>query len=65
MIMFSILLTLVVMVGASIAVPVLVSKSQTHGSQLEEYIVSNNPTDTADVERLTREYNRKTKAGYL
>jgi hypothetical protein len=63
--MFSILLTLGAAVGAGIIVPMVTSKSQTYGSQLEKYIVSNNPTDTADVERLTREYNQKSKGSYL
>lgn len=38
---------------------------ETYGSKLEEYIVSQNPRDIADVERLTNEYDRKTKEGYL
>lgn len=38
---------------------------ETYGSRLEEYIVSQNPKDIADVERLTVEYDRKTKEGYL
>ena len=30
-----------------------------YGSDLEEYIISRNPTNTGDVERLTLEYNSK------
>jgi hypothetical protein len=41
------------------------SKPQTYGSALEYYIVSNNPQDAADVDRLTREFeNKKSEAHY-
>jgi hypothetical protein len=46
------------------SIPHIFSK-ETYGSRLEEYIVGNNPRDIADVERLTREYDNKTKEGYL
>ena len=29
-----------------------------YGSSLENYIVSNRPTDIVDIERLTREFDR-------
>ena len=32
---------------------------KSYGSELEEYIVARNPTNTGDVERLTLEYNSK------
>ena len=32
-------------------------KPQTYGSALEAYIVSNNPQDACDVDRLTRQYD--------
>jgi len=32
---------------------------KSYGSDLEEYIVARNPTNTGDVERLTLEYNSK------
>jgi hypothetical protein len=35
------------------------SKPQTYGSALEHYIVSNEPKDAADVDRLTREFEMK------
>jgi hypothetical protein len=35
------------------------SKPQTYGSALEYYIVSNDPKDAADVDRLTREFEAK------
>lgn len=38
---------------------------ETYGSRLEQYIVSQNPRDIADVERLAAEYDRKTKESYL
>ena len=40
------------------------SKPQTYGSSLEYYIVSNNPQDAADVDRLTREFENKRSEGH-
>jgi hypothetical protein len=37
------------------------SKPQTYGSALEYYIVSNNPQNEGDVDRLTREYQSKSQ----
>lgn len=34
----------------------LYSKPQTYGSALEYYIVSNNPQNSGDVDRLAREF---------
>ena len=39
--------------------------SESYGTQLENYIISHNPQDTGDVERLAQEYNRKLKEGFL
>ena len=39
--------------------------NDTYGSRLEEYIVSNNPQSTYDVERLATEYNKKNSEGFL
>lgn len=41
------------------------SKPQTYGSALEYYIVSNNPQNEGDVDRLTREYHSKTQDQYV
>ena len=41
------------------------SKPQTYGSGLEYYIVSNNPQNAGDVDRLTREYHSKSNEGYI
>jgi len=35
------------------------SKPQTYGSALEAYIVSNQPQNAGDIDRLTREYESK------
>ena len=35
------------------------SKPQTYGSALEYYIVSNNPQNEGDVDRLTREFEKR------
>jgi hypothetical protein len=66
--MVSVLFTVGALAVVGIVGPLfaLISEKQpTYGSQLEEYIVSQNPRDIADVERLTVEYDRKTKEGYL
>ena len=34
-------------------------KPQTYGSALEEYIVRNDPQDSCDVDRLTRQFDLK------
>jgi hypothetical protein len=39
--------------------------AESYGTQLEKYIVSCNPQDIGDVERLALEYNRKLKEGFL
>jgi hypothetical protein len=39
------------------------SKPQTYGSALEQYIVSHNPQNSADVDRLMRDYEHR--QGYL
>jgi len=59
--MFVILLMLVLAVAG-----VWVARSQrTLGSSLEQYIVDNNPQNNGDVERLTVEYNMKSKRGEI
>lgn len=35
-----------------------VSDSTSYGSELESYIMSHNPQDASDVERLTHQYNQ-------
>ncbi len=57
---------ILLIVGIIIPLFTLMSEKQTtYGSKLEEYIVSQNPQDIADVERLNLEYDRRTKEGYL
>ena len=34
-------------------------KSATYGTELEEYITSKNPQNTADVEMLMRQFNQR------
>ena len=66
--MLSVLLTVGALAVVGIVGPLLAMASQkqpSYGSKLEEYIVSKNPQDIADVERLATEYDRKTKQGYL
>lgn len=59
--MFIILL----MVALAVA-GVWVARSQrTLGSSLEQYITDHNPQNTGDVERLTVEYNIKSKEGRI
>ena len=65
--MISVLLTIVAiaMVGLIGPLVALASESNTYGSRLEEYIVSKNPQDTADIDRLTREYELASSKRYL
>ena len=41
------------------------SKPQTYGSGLEYYIISNNPQNEGDVDRLVREYQQNNQSGYV
>ena len=66
--MVSVLLTfgalaVVGIVGPFIAL--LATESNTYGSRLEEYIISKNPQDTADIERLTKDYQLSSSKRYL
>ncbi len=66
--MVSILMTIGALAVVGIVGPLvaLATESQsTYGSELEEYIVSKNPQDTADIERLTKEYDLSTTKRYL
>ena len=65
--MVSVLLTVCGLAVIGIIGPLvaLASESNTYGSRLEEYIVSKNPQDTADIERLTRDYEIATSKRYL
>lgn len=44
---------------------VIPSKQQTYGSMLEKYIISNNPKNTYDVDRLTREFELRQHQGIV
>lgn len=47
-------------------IPALASdKPNTYGSKLEEYIVSHDPKNAGDVERLTREFDQKIQDGII
>jgi hypothetical protein len=65
--MISVLLTIGALAIVGILGPLfaMVSESNTYGSRLEEYIVSKNPQDTADVERLQRDYEIASSKRYL
>ena len=65
--MISVLLTfgVIAMVGIIGPLLALVGESTTYGSRLEEYIVSKNPQDTSDIERLTRDYEIASSKRYL
>ena len=38
---------------------------ESYGSKLEHYIVSNNPRDAMDVDRLAKEYHEKESRSFL
>jgi hypothetical protein len=64
--MVGVLLSLLAVLGLGIVIPSLFNdKTNTYGSKLEEYIVSNNPKNAGDVERLTREFSEKQKQGIV
>ena len=65
--MVSVLLTFCGLAVVGIVGPLiaLASESTTYGSRLEEYIVSKNPQDTSDIERLTRDYEIASSKRYL
>ena len=66
--MISFLLTIGALAMVGIIGPLigLVAKSQpTYGSDLEQYITSRNPQDTADVERMARDYHLLSAKRYL
>jgi hypothetical protein len=62
--MFGIFISGLVLIIISAILPVF-AKDATYGSDLEDYITSHNPCDTADVERLTKEYDQKAQRGFL
>ena len=65
--MLSVLFTIGALAVVGIVGPLIAmaSESQTYGSALEQYIVNNNPKDTGDVERLTREYDLAASKRFL
>lgn len=64
--MVGVLLSGLAVLAVGAVVPALFDdKPNTYGSKLEEYIVSHNPKDTHDVERLTREFDEKQRQGFL
>ena len=65
--MISILMTIGALAVVGIVGPLvaMASESNTYGSKLEEYIVSKNPQDTADIERFTRDYEIASSKRYL
>jgi len=63
--MFGVLLSGLVLLIISAVIPAFAKDTSTYGSELEEYITSHNPRDTADVERLTKEYDQKAQRNFL
>lgn len=64
--MLGVLLSALAIFVLGAVIPALFNdKSNSYGSHLEEYIISNNPKDAGDVERLTREFQLKQKQGII
>jgi len=64
--MLSVLLSFLVLALLGIVIPFLgLVGENTYGSNLEEYIVNGRPQDTADVERLERDYQTKALRKFL
>ena len=53
------------MVGIIGPLIAMASESNIYGSRLEQYIVSKNPQDTSDIDRLTKEYELASSKRYL
>lgn len=60
--MIGILISFLVIGVITLVAPML---SVTYGSQLERYIVSHEPKDVADVERLTLEFQEKQTRNFI
>lgn len=56
---------LLAVLGCIGAAVLLADDRSSYGHRLEEYIASHKPIDVSDVDRLTVEYDRKSKGGYL
>lgn len=64
--MLGILLSALAILILGALIPALADeKASTYGSELEKYIVSNNPKDGGDVERLAREFDQKQKQRFM
>ena len=66
--MISILLTVCGLALLGIIGPLfsLISETQTtYGSQLEQYIISKQPQDVSDIERLTKQYELESTKRFL
>ena len=66
--MISVLLTVGALAIVGIVGPLFALASEKHatyGTKLEHYIISHNPQNAADVERLTVEFDRKSKGTFL
>lgn len=59
------MITALVAIGLGVLAVAAVRNQTTYGSNLEQYIVGNNPQNPGDVERLTVEYNTKASRGLL
>lgn len=66
--MISAILAVGTLVAVGIGGPLyalITEPKNTYGTDLEQYIISRNPLDSGDIDRLTREYERKHKESYL
>ena len=57
--MLGVLLSGLVLLVVGAAISAITDSSPVYGSKLEDYIVSHNPKDCSDVERLTKEFDQK------
>ena len=64
--MLGVLISALVILFLGALIPALADDTpNTYGSKLEEYIVSHNPQNGGDIERLTREFDQKQKQGIV
>lgn len=63
--MFGVFIAGLVLLIIGAIMPAFAETKSEYGTELEQYINSHDPRDSADVERLTREYDQKSQRKFL
>lgn len=59
------LLSILTVAAVGVIVGIAATNDRTYGSDLEQYIASNNPQNIGDIDRLTKEFDRKNAGGFI